>query len=150
MQETTAASAASIAAAYLGNPSTAVIADDLGKVIGAIYGAVMHAETAEPLPAQTQEPAEPPKPAVSVKKSVTPDYLISLEDGSKLKSLKRHLRTKHGMSPEQYRAKWGLPHDYPMVAPNYAAQRSALARKMGLGKRAPVKPAPAKKRGGGR
>ncbi len=74
-------------------------------------------------------------PAVPIKKSVTPDYLISLEDGRKLKSLKRHLSTKYGMTPEQYRAKWGLPADYPMVAPTYAATRSSLARTMGLGRK---------------
>jgi predicted transcriptional regulator len=73
------------------------------------------------------------EPAVSVKKSITPDYLICLEDGRKFKSLKRHLRTKYDMSPAEYRAKWGLPDDYPMVAPNYALARSALAKQMGLG-----------------
>lgn len=75
------------------------------------------------------------KPAVPVKKSVTPDYIICLEDGKKFKSLKRHLRTHYKMSPEEYRVKWQLPHDYPMVAPNYAAARSQLAKKMGLGTR---------------
>ena len=79
--------------------------------------------------------AEAPKPAVSVKKSMTPDYLICLEDGKKFKSLKRHLRTRYDLSPEEYREKWGLPMDYPMVAPNYAAARSALAKKMGLGQK---------------
>jgi predicted transcriptional regulator len=73
-------------------------------------------------------------PAVPIKKSITPDYLISLEDGRKYKSLKRHLRTAYNMSPEDYRAKWNLPKDYPMVAPNYAASRSALAKSMGLGR----------------
>ena len=73
------------------------------------------------------------KPAVAIKKSVTPDYIICLEDGKKFKSLKRHLRTHYKLSPDEYRAKWGLPHDYPMVAPNYAAARSQLAKKMGLG-----------------
>ena len=75
------------------------------------------------------------KPAVPVKKSLTPDYLICLEDGKKFKSLKRHLRTHYDLSPEEYREKWGLPVDYPMVAPNYAAARSALAKKMGLGRK---------------
>ena len=79
--------------------------------------------------------AEAPKPAVPVKKSLTPDYLICLEDGKKFKSLKRHLRTHYDLSPEEYREKWGLPMDYPMVAPNYAAARSALAKKMGLGRK---------------
>jgi predicted transcriptional regulator len=78
---------------------------------------------------------EEPKPAISVKKSVMPDYLICLEDGKKFKSLKRHLRTHYNLSPEEYREKWGLPIDYPMVAPNYAAARSELAKQMGLGTR---------------
>jgi predicted transcriptional regulator len=82
-------------------------------------------------PATALEPA--PEPAVSVKKSVTPDYIICLEDGKKFKSLKRHLRTRYGMTPDEYRTKWALPHDYPMVAPNYAKERSNLAKRMGLG-----------------
>lgn len=73
-------------------------------------------------------------PAVSIRKSITPDWLICLEDGKKFKSLKRHLRTAYEMAPEQYRTKWGLPHDYPMVAPNYAEARSALAKNAGLGR----------------
>ena len=77
--------------------------------------------------------SERPAPAVPIKKSVTPDYVICLEDGKKLKMLKRHLNTAYNMTPEQYRERWGLPADYPMVAPNYAKQRSALARKFGLG-----------------
>lgn len=76
---------------------------------------------------------EPLKPAVSVKKSITPEYIVCLEDGKKFKSLKRHLRTQYNMTPEQYREKWGLSADYPMVAPNYAAARSQLAKQMGLG-----------------
>jgi predicted transcriptional regulator len=78
-------------------------------------------------------PAEPLKPAVSVKKSITPEYIICLEDGKKFKSLKRHLRTQYNMTPEQYREKWSLGAEYPMVAPNYAAARSQLAKQMGLG-----------------
>ena len=85
---------------------------------------------------------EPQKPAVSIKKSVTPDYIICLDDGKKFKSLKRHLRTHYDLTPEDYRAKWGLPADYPMVAPNYAKARSMLAKKMGLGR----KPAPSAKK----
>ncbi len=80
-----------------------------------------------------EAPAEPLKPAVSVKRSITPEYLVCLEDGKKFKSLKRHLRTQYNMTPEQYRDKWNLPPDYPMVAPNYAAARSELAKQMGLG-----------------
>jgi predicted transcriptional regulator len=78
-------------------------------------------------------PSEPLRPAVSVKKSVTPEYIVCLEDGKKFKSLKRHLRTQYNMTPEQYREKWSLGGDYPMVAPNYAAARSQLAKQMGLG-----------------
>ena len=79
--------------------------------------------------------AEPLKPAVPIKKSVTPDYIICLEDGRQFKSLKRHLRTAYDMPPEQYRQRWDLPADYPMVAPNYARQRSRLAKEIGLGTR---------------
>ena len=79
--------------------------------------------------------ADRPKPAVSIKKSVTPDYIVCLEDGKKLKMLKRHLKTAYDMSPEEYRERWGLPADYPMVAPEYAKKRSALAKDIGLGKR---------------
>jgi len=84
---------------------------------------------------QTPAAAEParPKPAVSIRKSVTPEYLICLEDGKKLKMLKRHLNTAFGMTPEEYRERWGLPADYPMVAPNYAEQRRVLAKQIGLG-----------------
>ncbi len=78
---------------------------------------------------------ERPAPAVAVKKSVTPDYIVCLEDGKKLKMLKRHLKTSYDLTPEQYRERWGLPADYPMVAPNYAKRRSALAKEIGLGKR---------------
>jgi len=80
-----------------------------------------------------QEVVEAPTPAVSIKKSITPDFIICLEDGKKFKSLKRHLRTKYDMSPDEYRAKWGLPGNYPMVAPNYSAARSELAKAIGLG-----------------
>ena len=80
-----------------------------------------------------EAPVEKPKPAVPIRRSITPDYIICLEDGKKLKMLKRHLRTAYGMSPEEYRERWGLPADYPMVAPNYAAQRRTLAKKIGLG-----------------
>jgi predicted transcriptional regulator len=79
--------------------------------------------------------AEPLRPAVSVRRSVQPDYLVCLEDGKKLKMLKRHLRTTYALTPEEYRAKWGLPPDYPMVAPNYAKQRSEFAKKIGLGRK---------------
>ena len=90
------------------------------------------------------EMATSQKPAVTVKKSITPEYIVCLEDGKKLKMLKRYLRSRYGLSPEEYRAKWGLPADYPMVAPNYAAQRSEFAKKIGLGRSSP----PSKKRRG--
>jgi predicted transcriptional regulator len=89
------------------------------------------------LDGQAEAPkAEALKPAVSIRKSITPDYLICLEDGKKLKMLKRHLRTTYDMSPQDYREKWGLPADYPMVAPNYAARRSEFAKQIGLGRKA--------------
>jgi len=84
-----------------------------------------------------EAPSSPLVPAVSIKKSVTPEAIICLEDGKKFKSLKRHLRSKYNMTPEEYRAKWGLAHDYPMVAPLYAEARSKLAKEMGLGRREP-------------
>jgi len=88
----------------------------------------------------TEVPSEPLKPAVPVRKSVTAEYIICLEDGKKLKMLKRHLRSTYNMSPDEYRARWGLPADYPMVAPNYAAQRSEFAKRIGLGRGAGRQP----------
>jgi predicted transcriptional regulator len=118
---------------------------DLPGLIQAVHRALAGIGTAAPEPEPRKEPAVP------VRRSITPDYLVCLEDGKTFKSLKRHLRTKYGMSPEEYREKWGLAKDYPMVAPNYAAARSALAKNMGLGKggratvarrgRRPAKPA---------
>ncbi len=101
---------------------------DLPKLIERVHGVLVEIGSSGAV-------AEKPdlKPAVSVRKSVTDDHIICLEDGKKFKSLKRHLRTRYDMSPEEYREKWNLPADYPMVAPNYAKQRSELARKMGLG-----------------
>jgi predicted transcriptional regulator len=117
-----------IVAAYVSNNT--VVSSDLPGLISDIHQALSRVvHKVDPL-----EPEEL-KPAVPVKRSVTPDYLICLEDGKKFKSLKRHLRTHYKLSPEDYRAKWNLPHDYPMVAPNYAAARSQLAKKMGLGTR---------------
>jgi predicted transcriptional regulator len=117
---------ADIVSAYVSNNTVA--SSDLSGLISEVYGALQRTSgaAAEPEP-------EPLRPAVSIKKSVTPDYIICLEDGKKFKSLKRHLRTHYDMSPEEYREKWGLQSDYPMVAPNYAAARSELAKKMGLG-----------------
>ena len=117
---------ADIAAAYLS--ANTVPAGELAGLIQTIHQALSGVSTGAPAQA-----AEPAKPAVPLKKSITPDFLISLEDGKKYKSLKRHLRTKYNMTPEDYRTKWGLPKDYPMVAPNYAKARSEMARSMGLG-----------------
>jgi MucR family transcriptional regulator, transcriptional regulator of exopolysaccharide biosynthesis len=118
--------AADIVSAYVSNNSVAV--SDLPSLINEVHAALGRVTAGAVEPA-----AEAPKPAVPVKKSVNSDYIVCLEDGKKFKSLKRHLRTQYNMSPEEYREKWGLPSDYPMVAPNYAAARSELAKKMGLG-----------------
>ena len=118
--------AADIAAAYVSaNP---VQAQDLPALIRTLYSALVEVSGAV-----AATPEATPEPAVSIKKSVTADYIICLEDGKKFKSLKRHLRTRYAMTPDEYRSKWGLPHDYPMVAPNYAKERSNLAKRMGLG-----------------
>src|ERR1700730_13787928 len=118
--------AAEIVSAYVSNNS--VRPSELPNLIGEIHRALSStlAGTIEPEP-------EPLNPAVNPKRSVFPDYIVCLEDGMKFKSLKRHLRTHHARSPEEYRERWGLAHDYPMGAPNYAAVRSALAKKLGLG-----------------
>ena len=121
--------AAQIVAAYVGN--NAVAQGELPKLIGDVHRAIEAAATGV---APKEE--HPDKPPVNVKRSITPDFLICFEDGKKFKSLKRHLRAHYDLSPEQYREKWGLPPDYPMVAPNYSASRSSLARNMGLGQRA--------------
>lgn len=119
--------AADIVSAYVSNNT--VQSTDLAGLIAEVFAALQRTSSGvapEPV-------AEPLKPAVPLKKSVTPDYIICLEDGKKFKSLKRHLRTQYNMTPEEYREKWSLPADYPMVAPNYAQARSDLAKKMGLG-----------------
>ncbi|WP_342242243.1 MucR family transcriptional regulator [Inquilinus sp. OTU3971] len=112
-----------------------VAANDLPALIDQVYNALN----------SLGKPVEPvkrrPEPAVPIKKSVTPDYIICLEDGRKLKMLKRHLKTAYNMAPDEYRERWGLPADYPMVAPNYANQRSALAKTIGLGTRRPAQAA---------
>jgi predicted transcriptional regulator len=118
--------AADIVSAYVSNNS--VPAGDLPALIDEVHVALSKIGNGA-----AEIPAEAPKPAVSIKKSVTPDFIICLEDGKKFKSLKRHLRTQYNMTPEQYREKWGLAPDYPMVAPNYAKARSDLAKEMGLG-----------------
>jgi predicted transcriptional regulator len=104
--------------------------DALPSLIQSVYRSLSTAGEAE-----AQPPAPAQAPAVPIKKSVFPDYIVCLEDGKKLKMLKRHLQTSYGLSPEAYRTKWGLPRDYPMVAPNYAATRSGLAKQIGLGRK---------------
>jgi predicted transcriptional regulator len=118
--------AAEIVAAYISN--NAVPAAELPALINSVFSALTQA-----VAGKAEEPKVELIPAVPVKKSVTPDYIICLDDGKKFKSLKRHLRTTYDMTPERYHAKWNLPSDYPMVAPNYAKARSELARTMGLG-----------------
>jgi predicted transcriptional regulator len=141
---------ADIVSAYVAN--NAIGGDKLPELIGSVYGALSRASL------QAVEPEKVElKPAVAIKKSVTPEYIICLEDGKQFKSLKRHLKTHYDLSPEDYRAKWGLARDYPMVAPSYAAARSDLAKNMGLGRRgaaaaaaeaeAPAAVKPAKARG---
>lgn len=140
---------AEIVSAYVSNNS--IRREDLAALIGDVHSALRQA------PAAAEVPAEPQEPAVPIRRSITPDYIVCLEDGKKFKSLKRHLRTDHDMSPDEYRAKWNLRSDYPMVAPNYAKARSELARSMGLGQKraaaaaaqaaAAAEGAPAPKRG---
>jgi len=117
---------ANIVSAYLSNNPTP--AGEIPNLISQVHGALLRVSAG-----RSETPLEPAKPAVSLKKSMTSEYLVCLEDGKRFKSLKRHLRTQYSMTPEQYREKWGLPPDYPMVAPNYAVTRSQLAKKMGLG-----------------
>ncbi|HTY67193.1 MAG TPA: MucR family transcriptional regulator [Alphaproteobacteria bacterium] len=118
---------AEVAAAYVSNNS--LPAADLTEVIRTIYASLQSLERSEGVATTSQ------KPMVPIKKSVTPEYIVCLEDGKRLKMLKRHLRTAYRMTPEEYRAKWGLPADYPMVAPNYAEQRSVFAKRIGLGRK---------------
>jgi predicted transcriptional regulator len=120
---------ADVVAAYVSNNTLPTA--QLAEVINAVYGSLkgLESQVAEP-------PPEPVKPAVPIRKSITADYLICLEDGKKLKMLKRHLRSTYNMTPDEYRVRWGLAPDYPMVAPNYAEQRSAFAKKIGLGRAA--------------
>ena len=132
-QETLVTLTADIVAAHVSNNSVAI--SDIPLVIRSVHDALAGLGTkAEPAP-------EPQQPAVSVRSSVKPDYIVCLEDGKKLKMMRRHLMTHYGLTPDDYRAKWGLPADYPMVAPNYAEKRRALAKEIGLG---------TKGRGGGR
>ncbi len=128
-----------VVAAYVGNNE--LPATQISEVIGAVHKSLsaLQGGAGEP-------PAVPAKPAVTIRRSVTPDYIVCLEDGKKLKMLKRHLRTTYNLTPDEYRAKWGLASDYPMVAPNYAKQRSDFAKKIGLGR----KRATTKRRGRGK
>jgi predicted transcriptional regulator len=119
---------AEIVSAYVSNND--VRPDQLPTLIADVHAALARA------PEGSKEPEPTPQtPAVSVRRSVTPDYIMCLEDGKKFKSLRRHLQSEHGMTPDEYRAKWGLKRDYPMVAPNYSESRSALARSLGLGRK---------------
>jgi predicted transcriptional regulator len=129
---------AGIVSAYVSN--NPVPSADLAALIGDVHAALLQVTGGG-----AEAAAEAPRPATSVRKSVHPDYLVCLEDGKRFKSLKRHLRSQYAMTPEQYREKWSLPADYPMVAPNYAKARSDLAKEMGLGqqrrKRGPARAA---------
>jgi predicted transcriptional regulator len=118
--------AAEIVSAFVSNNSVPV--NELPALISNVHAALTNVASGT-----TEPPQEELRPAVPIKKSVQPDYITCLDDGKRFKSLKRHLRTVYNLTPEQYRAKWGLPARYPMVAPNYAAARSALAKQMGLG-----------------
>jgi predicted transcriptional regulator len=127
MQETFITLTADIVAAHVSNNSVAV--SDLPTLIANVHGALAALGSGATAPAVRQEPA------VSIRASIKPDYIVCLDDGKKLKMLKRHLMTHYGMTPDDYRAKWGLPADYPMVAPNYAETRRMLAKKIGLGRK---------------
>ena len=118
---------ADIVSAYVSNNTLS--SGEIPALISQLYSALMRVTNG----AAVAAPAEPLQPSVPIKRSITPEYLVCLEDGKKFKSLKRHLRTRYRMTPDQYRAKWNLPVDCPMVAPNYAAARSQLAKQMGLG-----------------
>ena len=124
---------AEVVSAYVSNNTLAT--GQLGDVIQSVYNSLRTLEGQA-----AEAPSEPLRPAVPVRKSVTPEYLICLEDGKKLKMLKRHLRSTYNLTPDEYRAKWGLPHDYPMIAPNYATKRSELAKSLGLGQQRRKRP----------
>jgi len=120
--------AVDVVAAYVSNNQ--ISSGQISQVINSVYYSLMGLDGTP-----YQVAAELQKPAVSIRKSVTPDYIVCLEDGKMLKMLKRHLRTTYNLTPEEYRTKWGLPPDYPMVAPNYAKQRSQFAKDIGLGRK---------------
>jgi predicted transcriptional regulator len=131
-----------IVSAYISNNTVATA--DLPAVISSIHNALTHAGSGADT---TAAEAAPLSPAVPIRKSIFPDYIVCLEDGKKLKMLKRYLRTRYGMSPEDYRSKWGLPADYPLVAPTSAARRSEFAKKIGLGRRSAAPPKRRKRNG---
>ncbi len=130
--------AVQVVAAYVGNNT--VTADEVPDVINTVYTSLCSLDHLG-----AGHGTEPPKPAVSIRHSLTPDYIVCLEDGKKLKMLKRHLRAVYDMTPEEYRTKWGLPTDYPMVAPNYAAKRSEFAKRIGLGRKKGERPQQARR-----
>jgi predicted transcriptional regulator len=129
-----------VVAAYVS--ANTVSASEVPDLIAKVFSTLSNLQKNDPVPEVV-----PQAPAVNPKKSITADYIVCLEDGKRFKSLKRHLRTRYNMSPEEYRAKWNLPADYPMVAPNYALARSNLAKEMGLGQKKIVVPPPKGKRG---
>jgi predicted transcriptional regulator len=120
--------AVDIVSAYVGNNTVAP--DQVPNVISSVFTSLSSLDGSE-----GNRNTEPLKPAISIKRSINPDYIVCLEDGKKLKMLKRHLRAAYNMTPDEYRKKWNLPTDYPMVAPNYASQRSEFAKKIGLGRK---------------
>lgn len=129
-----------IVSSYVSNNS--IQSSELPSLISLVHGKLNELQGGSAsTSASTDEQVEAPKPAVNPKKSITEDYIICLEDGKRYKSLKRHLSSHYNLTPEEYRAKWGLAHDYPMVAPGYKAQRSALAKSLGLGRKPSEKPA---------
>ena len=134
---------ADIVGAYVSNNKVAV--SELPGIISQVHSALQRTTAGAEAPQQ-----EAQQPAIAVRRSVNQDYIVCLEDGKRFKSLKRHLRTDHDMTPQEYRAKWGLKPDYPMVAPNYAASRSELAKKMGLGRKPAEAAETQPKRRGGR
>jgi predicted transcriptional regulator len=127
-QEEVLRMAAEIVSAYVSR--NALASDQIPGLIKSVHGSLARLQNGDAAVGRAT-----PKPAVPIRRSVTPDYIVCLEDGKQLKMLKRHLRTTYKLTPEEYRVKWGLPADYPMVAPNYAAQRSAFAKKIGLGRK---------------
>jgi predicted transcriptional regulator len=131
LSETLITLTSDIVAAHLSNNNVAV--DDVSTLITSVYGALAGLGQA------VVEPAKALEPAVSIRSSIKPDYIVCLEDGKKLKMLKRHLMTHYNLTPDQYRARWGLSSDYPMVAPNYAERRRELAKKIGLGRKPGIK-----------